>query len=232
MRNYLYLITSIFIIIAAVQLLLLIGCALPKPKDTIMCEYDSVQNRTILRSQPERIGSYFVLWGYTPDLSMQAYYECPGIDTACVPKLLRINWTLKNSRESKKYKSLTEHIVTLDNITTPTIDRFNAGDSIIVTENKSRIKLIIDSVSVKDTTYEYERDNGESYPKRETEWYKNHVITQYLWSTISPEHLQTIADVKTFSVELGGKQSITKARDNKLKYLQDYCRKLRLKIGR
>ncbi len=206
--------TYVLPVLAAVGLLCA-GCIAPQPKDTMILAFDSARNVTALRSQPELIEQYPVWAGYDPELRLQAMYECPGSDTGCLPLALRLRFIITNHREKTQ--------LGLSNLVGRDYIRYREGDIIAAKGDAWNLTFVIDSIEATESQTNYYRGN---------DFYTRHSSTQYLYCSIPPERLEMLARSLTLSFDMGGKQSFMKSRKITLKYLQEYCRKVRAKMGR
>lgn len=187
---------------------------MPQTKDIIVFTYDSLRNTTILRSQPEFVEIYPLMSGDTPELHLQAMYECPGNDTACLPLAFRMRLMLTDEHESKQ-SGLSD--VGREGI------RYREGDNITAKGDNWNMTLIIDSIGTEERLRNFYRGNT-SYVRQET--------TQFIYFPIAPERLQMLANSQTLTLSIAGKQSFIKSRKEPLKYLREYCQKVRAKMGR
>lgn len=200
--------------ICAAGFTLATGCIMPQPKEIIAVTYDSLRNTTVLRSQPELVEIYPAMSGDTPEFRLQAMYECPGNDTACLPLALRMRLMLAEEHVSTQFG---RSDVGRDAV------RYREGDNITVKGDNWNMTLIIDSIGTSERQESFYRGNT-SYLRRQT--------TQFIYFPIAPERLQMLASSQALTFSIAGKQSFIKLRREPLKYLLEYCQQVRAKMGR
>ncbi|MBK9248873.1 MAG: hypothetical protein IPM69_12360 [Ignavibacteria bacterium] len=205
----------------------LTGCH--TPKTPLIATYDIFHERTILASTPEIIEMYPVWAGYDPELDIQAFYKCRGRDTSCTPDVLHIRWILLLSRSKETTLSLANMVTpTIDNLYKPEWVHYHSGDSISITGDKWKQVIMIDSATNFTRTYTKTYEDKQLSNNSPTT-YKTEEVTQYLYSTVSLEQLEKIADSRNLVITVGKDYKFNKPWKNKLFSLVEFNRLIREK---
>ena len=192
------------------------GCLPRAQRKAVTALYDSIRNVTYLQSQEELIEIYPVLVGYGPELWVQAAVECSGNDTSCLPLAITLRWIHRSSHTRSQFGI---------RLFSPDWVRYRAGDQITVHSTGWNMTMTADSLLVAESTSQY-------YDHVSKETRLNHIVTQTLSCTITPDRLQQLTEIQSFTVELSDKQTFRKSRKVDLKLLREFTRIIRQKMGR